>query len=277
MFDSGGIAERGVVIVDETLEVKLWNSWLEHVSGVSSACTKGKQLPDLMPGMGGSVLERHILEAIYTGKTTVVRAQDISQMAWAHDLQVSISPLDRNSLKRLMGRKASPLQAYCMVEFSSSYPMQYKTPDTTLFSPLQAPASVSPKVLLLEGDTEIRPEITSILQVQGCQVCVAKTGTEAIRIIQLSDRFDLFLADICDPHLGGFDAMMQIRSLPSDKGHIPAVALVSDGSFQDRDRLLNAGFSDYFIKPYFKTCLPRVCRNFLGQRQSLMTGEVSHA
>lgn len=277
MLDANEPNQRGVVIVDECLQVKLWNPWLERVSGVDGYRAMGMTLSDLMPGMRTSGLEGRILDAIYTGRTAKVQAHELSDMVWAYDMRVSIKPVDTKSFTSLAIAGSALPQALAMIEFEAPGRSSAVPAMPTVRPRFEAAPSISgPKVLLLEGDATLRAEITALLQAEGCQVCEAEDGIAAVRIVQLSETFDLILADICNPVLGGFDAVMQIRSLPSAKGSIPAVALVAEGTFQDRDRLLNAGFSDYFIKSYFSKCLPRVCKNLTSKGPKKPGGEMSH-
>lgn len=280
MFDNHGTmidhetGQRGIVIVDEALQVKLWNPWLERVSGVDGHRATDMNLADLMPGMRSSGLAGLILDAIYTGRQATVRAHEVSDMAWAYDLNVTIGPVDTRRYPAFSGDAETPL---CMVEFDAPGRMAqpYEMPEIQ-----EGPVTDRPrtgKILLLEGDDQYRKAMSALLRDEGFQVCEASDGPAAVRIVQLSETFDLILSDICTDYLGGFDAVMQIRALPSDKGNIPAIALVSDGTIQDRDRLLNAGFSDYFSKLHFKDRLPRICRNFTGSGQGATRSELSHA
>jgi CheY-like chemotaxis protein len=59
------------------------------------------------------------------------------------------------------------------------------------------------------------------------------------------NEFDLLISDIALPDGTGMDLMMQLRAI----ANIPGIAISGFGNNGDIERSLQAGFSEYLIKP----------------------------
>jgi CheY-like chemotaxis protein len=106
--------------------------------------------------------------------------------------------------------------------------------------------------LLLAEDNSVNQEVAlGILNIEGCDVTVAKNGVEAIDLF-LASEFDLVLMDCHMPEMDGFEATRKIRDLEHQNGRrrIPIIALTANAMQQDRDECLSAGMDDHLSKPY---------------------------
>ncbi len=96
-----------------------------------------------------------------------------------------------------------------------------------------------------------RPEIVLVLQMKlgkVYQVITARNGEEAIARAQ-DFQPDLILMDIMMPVLDGIEATRRLKE-DLRTTHIPVYALTAKPARKDRDRMVAAGFSGIFSKPF---------------------------
>ncbi|WP_223594826.1 CHASE3 domain-containing protein [Neobacillus bataviensis] len=103
------------------------------------------------------------------------------------------------------------------------------------------------KVLLVEDDGRNVFAIVSALERKGVAVQVAKNGKQAIEILQKQE-FDLIFMDIMMPIMGGYEAMTIIRN-ELGMHDLPIIALTAKAMKGERDKCMDAGASDYIMKP----------------------------
>ena len=103
-----------------------------------------------------------------------------------------------------------------------------------------------PLILLVEDNEANAITTTSYLSVKGYEILVARTGQEAIAL--LDHQPDLILMDIQLPEIDGLAAIQCIRQNPQFT-HTPIVALTALAMTGDRERCLNAGANEYLTKP----------------------------
>ena len=104
------------------------------------------------------------------------------------------------------------------------------------------------KVLLVEDDGRNILALVTALERKGITVQVAENGQRAIEILKERSDFDLIFMDIMMPIMGGYEAMKAIRH---DLGmhSIPIIALTAKAMKGERDKCMEAGASDYIMKP----------------------------
>lgn len=111
----------------------------------------------------------------------------------------------------------------------------------------QSPAAG--RILLVDDHSTNRKFAAALLERLGHQVVVAKSGREAIAMIEeLGNGCDVIMMDIEMPEMDGVEASRRIRSLV--KGKPPyIIALTANAIAGDRERYLATGFDDYVAKP----------------------------
>ncbi|MDR7079645.1 two-component system chemotaxis sensor kinase CheA [Neobacillus niacini] len=104
------------------------------------------------------------------------------------------------------------------------------------------------KVLLVEDDRRNVFALVTALEKKGVKVQVAENGRRAIEFLQEQADFDLVFMDIMMPVMGGYEAMKAIRhDLKMDR--LPIIALTAKAMKGERDKCMEAGASDYIMKP----------------------------
>ncbi len=107
----------------------------------------------------------------------------------------------------------------------------------------------SPSVLVVDDSLTTRTLIDGILKGEGYSVRLAKSGEEALRILE-KDAFDLALVDVEMPGMNGFELAQNIRKKPKD-GDVPIVILSSLASDSDKRRGIEVGANAYIVKGTF--------------------------
>jgi two-component system, cell cycle response regulator DivK len=77
----------------------------------------------------------------------------------------------------------------------------------------------------------------------------------------------LILLDIILPDINGVEVMQRLRKDPLLQ-HVPIVAVTALARQEDRDRILQAGFTDYISKPYLLDDISTVLGCYLKQKIS---------
>ncbi|RKQ35621.1 response regulator [Oceanobacillus halophilus] len=125
-------------------------------------------------------------------------------------------------------------------------------------SPLGLPKSVihnsedaelkGKRILLVDDDIRNVYALSSILEHYGMEIIFAENGLEGLGILQNNPEIDLVLMDIMMPEMDGYEATRRIREMP-DFSNLPIIALTAKAMKDDRKKCLEAGASDYIVKP----------------------------
>lgn len=103
------------------------------------------------------------------------------------------------------------------------------------------------RVLLVE-DHEINQQLAmELLATAGIQVDLARTGREAVAMVQ-ANPYDAVLMDIQMPEMDGYEATRRIRGQPRGWA-LPIIAMTANALPTDRKRALASGMNDYVTKP----------------------------
>jgi DNA-binding response OmpR family regulator len=104
------------------------------------------------------------------------------------------------------------------------------------------------KILIAEDEQDIRDLITFTLRFAGYQVIATTDGEEAYQAAK-DILPDLILLDVRMPRLNGYDACKKIKT--NDKmQHIPVVFLSAKGQEAEIQTGMDAGATEYIIKPF---------------------------
>jgi CheY-like chemotaxis protein len=127
-----------------------------------------------------------------------------------------------------------------------------------------------PEILLLEDD----PSTATIIQIwlKGiCNIALVQDGNETLEKIAShyvkGKLFDLMLFDINIPYpWNGITLMKEIRKRWEAYNTIPFIAETAYALPEDRFRILEAGFCDYFCKPLSREPLLEIVRGKLNNQ-----------
>ncbi len=105
---------------------------------------------------------------------------------------------------------------------------------------------MEPKVLVVDDVVMIQTMLQKGLQRQNLNTFLASSGEEAIDIAR-RNRFDLFFLDIKLPEMDGIELC---KILKNDNPLSVFFAITSYSSVFDLVACREAGFDDYFLKPF---------------------------
>ena len=103
------------------------------------------------------------------------------------------------------------------------------------------------KILIVEDNSDNMILFKEMLRPVDCKIYTAKNGQEAIDTAQ-KNRPHLILMDMQMPVMNGFDATRHMRTIQILKD-IPIIGLTAKAMKGDREKVIEAGCSDYLSKP----------------------------
>ncbi len=104
------------------------------------------------------------------------------------------------------------------------------------------------KALIIEDDSDILEDLTYLLKIMGFAVTSSSSGMDGVRKA-IEEKPQLILMDIMMPVMDGREATRRIRSNPKTKD-IPILATTALFNESDLSSCIEAGCSDYLIKPF---------------------------
>jgi CheY-like chemotaxis protein len=102
--------------------------------------------------------------------------------------------------------------------------------------------------LIVDDDERNVFALDGLLEQHGARVLHAATGQEGIDVLQAHDDVDVVLMDVMMPGLDGYEATRRIRALPRFAA-LPIIAVTAKAMPGDREQMLEAGATDYVVKP----------------------------
>jgi two-component system KDP operon response regulator KdpE len=100
-------------------------------------------------------------------------------------------------------------------------------------------------ILVVDDEPQLRRAMRATLTDLGYSVIEAKTGEEALEVLQ-SDTPDLILLDLNMPGIGGLETCRAIR----ESSDLPVIVLSVRNTERDKVEALDAGADDYVTKPF---------------------------
>ncbi|WP_313705127.1 response regulator transcription factor [Massilia sp.] len=120
----------------------------------------------------------------------------------------------------------------------------------------------APTVLVVEDDQHIAEVLRFMLERQGYRVVHLADGRAASAHIAAAEAPGLVLLDVMLPYVDGFEIVGLIRSRPAWRD-VPVLMLTAKNTERDTVRALDAGASDFVIKPFQPQELLARVRRFL--------------
>lgn len=119
------------------------------------------------------------------------------------------------------------------------------------------------KILVAEDERDIRDLISFTLRFAGHEVVAFPNGEEAANAVP-QEMPDLILMDVRMPRMTGYEACAKIKADPTIS-HIPVVFLSAKGQDAEIRTGLEAGASEYLLKPFAPDELTRRVQELLAQ------------
>lgn len=117
-------------------------------------------------------------------------------------------------------------------------------------------------ILIIEDDEDMVTLLQFLLEREGYQPITAPDGRQAKTLIDAVLPPRLVLLDVMLPYHNGFELVMYIRSKKAWQ-EVPIIMLTADSAERDIVRALDAGASDYVVKPFNPKELMARLRRFL--------------
>ena len=101
-----------------------------------------------------------------------------------------------------------------------------------------------------------------ILQDTGVAITAAESGAEAVRLCS-DEQYDLLLIDYMMPGMDGIEALQEIRRKGTKNIDTKAIMLSANAVEGAGELYLEAGFSNYLLKPVLPKKLRKIVRKYL--------------
>ncbi|MGS2779099.1 response regulator [Robertmurraya sp. GLU-23] len=105
------------------------------------------------------------------------------------------------------------------------------------------------RIMLVDDDVRNVYALSSFLELYGLNITFAENGVDCLQILKEDRQFDLILMDIMMPEMDGYEAITKIRSM-QEYHTLPIIALTAKAMKEDREKCIEAGASDYIVKPF---------------------------
>ncbi|MFD2937878.1 response regulator [Spirosoma flavum] len=107
---------------------------------------------------------------------------------------------------------------------------------------------MTPQLLIIEDEDQIRENLVELLTLSGFKVAAASTGMSGVSQA-LQHPPDLILCDITMPQMDGYQVLETVRASPFI-AHVPFVFLTAKADMVDLRRGMDLGADDYLTKPF---------------------------
>lgn len=104
------------------------------------------------------------------------------------------------------------------------------------------------RILLAEDNATNRMVTVDMLQRWGCRVEAVADGEQVLRKLD-EESYDVLLMDVSMPVMDGVQTTKAIRARGDAASRLPIIALTAHALIEERDRVLDAGMSDFLTKP----------------------------
>jgi two-component system response regulator TctD len=124
------------------------------------------------------------------------------------------------------------------------------------------------RLLLIEDNVELAELLAQRLEPRGFDADFARTGGEALEMLELVD----YAAVVLDLGLPDMDGLEVLRRLRQARGALPVLILTARDQVGDRVKGLDSGADDYLVKPFaYEEVIARL--NVLMRRNGQAAGE----
>lgn len=104
------------------------------------------------------------------------------------------------------------------------------------------------RILIIDDDARNIFALSAVLRSRSFECLSCQSATEALALLKTDEKIDFILMDMMMPEMDGYEAIPQIRKIPS-RLMTPIVSVTAQAMLGDREKSLNAGADDYISKP----------------------------
>ena len=130
-------------------------------------------------------------------------------------------------------------------------------------------------ILVVDDHPDLSTEVLQCLKTAGFQVENVSSGPEAFERFNTT-KYSLVIAD---EHISGIDGMDLLNSVKKTSPQIPVIIMTANGSVHKAVEAMQAGASDYLLKPFSPESLEKTVKRAIGSGNgngvSLSTGRIS--
>jgi CheY-like chemotaxis protein len=125
-----------------------------------------------------------------------------------------------------------------------------KTKQKTEAKNILQPVPLCGKVLLVDDEPINSKVVLAILRKIGMEAEAARTGAEALQMMEVKD-YSLVLLDVHMPEMSGFETAKRIRAKEkkADRKRVTIIAMTANDAGTTRGQCLAAGMDDFLTKP----------------------------
>ncbi len=116
------------------------------------------------------------------------------------------------------------------------------------------------RILLLENDVKIAQEIEQILKPTGINLELVFSADEAMGKLVSDTPFDMILVE---NQLARFSDFLFIKQVRAKNRQIPVIVQLASATIEEKNRILEAGCNDYYVKPVNKFVLIAKIKRFI--------------
>lgn len=141
------------------------------------------------------------------------------------------------------------------LNFDTSMPVMKIVPKVEEFG-----SNETGTILIAEDDNINYLFFEKIMQFKSYTILRASNGQEAVTICTENPDIDLVLMDIKMPVMDGYQAFSEIKKI---KPNLPIIAQTAYSSIEDKNKIIDAGFSSYITKPLNRDKLFEMINQFM--------------
>jgi DNA-binding response OmpR family regulator len=122
------------------------------------------------------------------------------------------------------------------------------------------------KILLVDDDTGLTQLLQLVFESRGFGVTLAYNGEEALEVLE-KELPEVILLDLMMPDVNGVEVCRQVRANPR-MSHIPIIVLTARIGEEIQQEAMDAGATDYLVKPIRPSDLIRRVREVVTRSSS---------
>ncbi|HVT99836.1 MAG TPA: response regulator [Acidobacteriaceae bacterium] len=128
-----------------------------------------------------------------------------------------------------------------------------------------ATALRKPLILIADDRPSSRELLGLVLERAGYEVLEAENGEQALERVRAGSP-DLVLLDLQMPGMDGYGVLSELRA-EARFASLPVLALTASAMRGDREKILEAGFTDYLAKPAAPELVRETVARLLGEKR----------